>query len=80
MIFFEAPAAAPDLMAAGATYALSGDRWRQATPEAMLRGRLVCDWSIADSQLDRFVSLLPKKRLRKGPPFGSPALIRFVAN
>lgn len=51
MIFFDAPAALhARLKEHGAVYHASGSD----TP----RGRLVCDWSMPDEEIDRFVSLL----------------------
>ncbi|MDP4990310.1 MAG: aminotransferase class V-fold PLP-dependent enzyme [Marivita lacus] len=57
MIFFNAPRALHQtLQAAGAKYHVSGGLTGDA--DALLRGRLVCDWSIPDAEIDRFVSLL----------------------
>lgn len=57
MIFFNAPRALHQtLQAAGAKYHVSGGLDGDA--DALLRGRLVCDWSIPDAEIDRFVSLL----------------------
>lgn len=57
MIFFTAPRALHQtLQAAGAKYHVSGGLNGDA--DALLRGRLVCDWSIPDAEIDRFVSLL----------------------
>ncbi|SHG73568.1 threonine aldolase family protein [Marivita hallyeonensis] len=51
MIFFTAPRALHDhLQSNGAVYYTSG--------EEPARGRLVCDWSIADEEIDRFIDLL----------------------
>lgn len=62
MIFFEAPRALHQtLKAAGATYALSGGSLESGDAETMLRGRLVCDWSLPETEIDRFVALLPKE-------------------
>jgi len=58
MIFFLAPRTLHQaLKAGGATYAVSGDV-TNGPADGMLRGRLVCDWSIPDAEIDRFVSLL----------------------
>ncbi|GGC12012.1 L-threonine aldolase [Marivita lacus] len=57
MIFFNAPRALHQtLQAAGAKYHVSGGLNGDA--DVLLRGRLVCDWSIPDAEIDRFVSLL----------------------
>ncbi|MFA8387115.1 MAG: low specificity L-threonine aldolase [Pelagibaca sp.] len=57
MIFFNAPRALHQtLQAAGAKYHVSGGLTGDA--DTLLRGRLVCDWSIPDAEIDRFVSLL----------------------
>ena len=52
MIFFNAPTALHDrLRDAGAVYGTSGSG-------ETLRGRLVCDWSIPEAEIDRFLSHL----------------------
>jgi threonine aldolase len=59
MIFFTAPRGLHQtLQAAGARYSISGGPVGEGPSEAPLRGRLVCDWSIPDAEIDRFVSLL----------------------
>ena len=59
MIFFTAPRALHQtLQAAGARYSISGGHVGDGPADATLRGRLVCDWSLPDAEIDRFVSLL----------------------
>ncbi|MDJ0822047.1 MAG: beta-eliminating lyase-related protein [Paracoccaceae bacterium] len=58
MIYFEATAAQHrTLKAAGALYHASGDL-EAAAPDALLLGRLVCDWSQSEASIDRFVDTL----------------------
>ena len=59
MIFFQAPRALHQMLqASGAQYHVSGGDLADGPPDALLTGRLVCDWSLPDSEIDRFVSLL----------------------
>ncbi len=57
MIFFNAPRAVHDrLKTAGAVYGTKGPD--SGGPDDILRGRLVCDWSIPEDEIDRFLSVL----------------------
>lgn len=57
MIFFTAPRALHQtLKDAGAVYGTSGPA--EGKPEDVLRGRLVCDWSIPETEIDRFLDVL----------------------
>jgi threonine aldolase len=59
MIFFRAPRALHQtLQSGGARYHLSGGDLAEGPAGGVLTGRLVCDWSLQDSEIDRFVSLL----------------------
>ena len=59
MIFFQAPRAVhQSLQAAGAKYHVSGGALTEGPADGLLTGRLVCDWSLPDTEIDRFVSLL----------------------
>ena len=59
MIFFRAPRALHQkLQSGGARYHVSGGAVGEGPADAVLTGRLVCDWSLPDSEIDRFVSLL----------------------
>jgi threonine aldolase len=59
MIFFQAPRALhKTLQASGAQYHVTGGDLTNGPSDALLTGRLVCDWSLPDTEIDRFVSLL----------------------
>ena len=59
MIFFRAPRALHQtLQSGGARYHVSGGDLADGPADGVLTGRLVCDWSLPDSEIDRFVSLL----------------------
>ena len=59
MIFFRAPRALHQtLQAGGARYHLSGGALGEGPADGVLTGRLVCDWSLPELEIDRFVSLL----------------------
>lgn len=59
MIFFTAPRALHQILqAAGAKYGIMGGPLGEGPSNALLRGRLVCDWSLPDAEIDRFVSLV----------------------
>ena len=59
MIFFQAPRALHQtLQAGGAKYYVSGGVLEDGPADGLLTGRLVCDWSLPDPEIDRFVSLL----------------------
>ena len=56
LMFFEAPRGLHDhLLANGATYYVMGDR--SAPEDTPLQGRLVCDWSVTEEAVDRFLAL-----------------------
>ncbi|MCI5109069.1 MAG: aminotransferase class V-fold PLP-dependent enzyme [Marivita sp.] len=59
MIFFRAPRALHQtLQSGGARYHLSGGALGEGPADGVLTGRLVCDWSLPEPEIDRFVSLL----------------------
>ena len=59
MIFFRAPRALHQtLQTSGARYHVSGGDLANGPSEGLLTGRLVCDWSLPDTEIARFVSLL----------------------
>ncbi len=58
MIFVRLPRATHQrLRAAGAVYGLYEGPLEEGAPEEPLLARLVCDWSIAEAEIDRFVEL-----------------------
>ena len=57
MIYFDAPRATHRrLLGGGATYYLMGDI--EGAEDTILPGRLVCDWSVTDAAIDRFLALI----------------------
>jgi len=59
MVFCSFPRAAHQRLAAeGAMYNMTFGKIEGDDPDEMLGARLVCDWSISDAQIDRFVALL----------------------
>ena len=58
MIFVRLPRAMHQrLMAAGAAYGLHEGPLETGDPDAPLLARLVCDWSISEAEIDRFVEI-----------------------
>ncbi len=59
MVFAALPRAVHErLFAAGAQYHLWGATLDGDNPDEMLTARFVCDWSITDTDIDRFLRLL----------------------
>lgn len=59
MIFFDAPRDLHQaLRRGGAVYAISGGSVDEGPADGILQGRLVCDWSMPEENIDAFVSLL----------------------
>lgn len=59
MIYFEAPRAVHQtLLGKGAVYYVEDGDVDVGDPEAILTGRLVCDWSMTDDGVDQFLALL----------------------
>ena len=59
MVFFDVPRHLHQkLQAAGAKYYLWEGTFEGVDPNEMLTGRLVCDWSISEDNIDKFVSLV----------------------
>ena len=59
MIYFEATQALHrKAMDAGAVYAIEFGNQDSPDPKEIWTGRLVCDWSVADDQVDRFLDIL----------------------